>query len=294
MWFFLALVIDGVLAGVIYALIALAFVLVYKASRMINFALGEWVMFGALFSGMGTHLLGLGTVAGLAFAGTGMMALAAGFCRLVLQRLLARPAISAIMVTLGLGMVMRGTAPLLFAGVPGTIPLPVSSEPLVVAGVPIASEKLVAACVAILCIAAISGFYRYSRTGIALRAMADDAQAAMSVGINVNRHLQIVWGLTGVVSVIAGVLWVLVAGGGFGVALVGLKIFPIVIIGGLDSIIGTIVGAMAIGVIESVGAGYLDQILGGGFGNIVSYLVLLAMLMVRPSGLFGQQRIERV
>jgi branched-chain amino acid transport system permease protein len=294
MWFFLSLVVDGALAGTIYALIALAFVLVYKASHMINFALGEWVMFGALLSGMGTQLLGLGTAAGLVFAGTGMVALAAGFCRLVLRRLLARPVLSTIMVTLGLGMVMRGIAPLLFARVPGTIPLPIPGEPLEVAGLPVAPEKLVAACVATLCIAAITGFYRYSRTGVALRAMADDVQAAMSVGINVNHHLLIVWGLTGVVSVVAGVLWVLIAGGGFGVALVGLKVFPIIIVGGLDSIVGTIVGAIAIGVIESLGAGYLDQSLGGGFGNIASYLVLLAMIVVRPSGLFGQQRIERV
>src|SRR5262249_49833707 len=110
MWFFLALVVDGALAGAIYALIALAFVLVYKASHMINFALGEWVMFGALLSAVGTHLLGLGTAAGLVFAGTGMVALAAGFCRLVLRRLLARPVLWTIMVTLGLGMVMRGIA----------------------------------------------------------------------------------------------------------------------------------------------------------------------------------------
>jgi len=269
-------------------------VLVYKASHMINFALGEWVMFGAMLSGMGTHLLGLGTVAGLVFAGTGMMALATGFCRLVLRHLLASPAISAIMVTLGFGMVMRGSAPLLFGGVPGTIPLPIPADPLVIASLNIAPAKLIAAGVAVLCVTGISVFYRYSRTGLALRAMADDHQVAMSMGINVDRHLMVVWGLTGVVSVIAGVTWVLAAGSGFGVALVGLKVFPIVIIGGLDSVAGTIIGAMALGVIESLGAGYLDQILGGGFGNIVSYIVLLGTLMLRPHGLFGQQGIERV
>jgi branched-chain amino acid transport system permease protein len=281
------------LAGAIYALIALAFVLVYKASRMINFALGEWIMFGAMLSGLGAHVFGLGTVGSLIFAGLGMIALAAGFCRLVLRRLLVLSAISAIMVTLGLGLVMRGSAAL-FASSSGTLPLPIPSEPLVIARLPVAPEKLVGACVASLCIAAIGVFYRYSRTGLALRAMADDAQAAMSLGINVDHHLLIVWGLTGVISVIAGVLWVLIVGGGFGVALVGLKVFPIVIIGGLDSVSGTIIGALAIGVIESLGAGYLDPSLGGGFGNMVSYLALLAMLSVRPHGLLGRQRIERV
>jgi branched-chain amino acid transport system permease protein len=191
-------------------------------------------------------------------------------------------------------MVMRGSAPLLFPGVPGTIPLSIPTEPLIIGNLPIAHEKVVTACFAALCIGAISGFYRFSRTGIALRAMADDPQVAMSMGINIDHHLLIVWCLTGIVSVIAGILWVLVSGGGFGVALVGLKVFPIVIIGGLDSVAGTIVGAIAIGVLESLGAGYLDQTLGGGFGNIASYLALLAMLMLRPYGLFGQQKIERV
>ena len=294
MWFFLALVIDGALAGAICALIALAFVLVYKASAMINFALGEWIMVGALLAGTGMHLLHLGAVGALIFAGIGMIALAAGFCRLVVRRLVARPAISAIMVTFGLGMVMRGIAPLLFASTPGLIPQSMLSEPLVVASLDIPLNKLAAACVAVLCTAAIGGGYSYSRTGVALRAIADDPQAAMSAGIDVDGHLLIVWGLTGVVSVVAGVLWVFVAGSGFGVALVGLKIFPIVIIGGLDSVAGTIVAAITIGVLESLGAGYLDEPFGSGFGSIAPYLALLAMLMLRPHGLFGRPRIERV
>ena len=142
--------------------------------------------------------------------------------------------------------------------------------------------------------ALLGAFYRYSRTGLALQALADDRQTAMSVGIDVDRHLLIVWAIAGVISVAAGVLWTLVSGGGFGVALVGLKVFPIVIIGGLDSIPGAIVGAMIIGMLESLGAGYLDPSLGGGFGNIVSYLLLIGMLVARPSGLFGRPRIERV
>jgi len=293
MRFFLALVIDGALAGAIYALIALAFVLVYKASAMINFALGEWIMVAALLAGIGMHLLQLGAVGALLFASLGMLALAAGFVRLVVRRLVARPAIAAIMVTIGLGMVLRGIAPF-FPGAPGMIPQSLLSEPLMLAGLAIPANKLAAAAVAVLCTAAIGWFYRYSRTGVALRAIADDPQAAMSAGIDVDRHLLIVWGLTGVVSVVAGVLWVFVAGGGFGVALVGLKIVPIVIIGGLDSVAGTLVAAIAIGVLESLGAGYLDESIGSGFGSIVPYFALLAMLMVRPHGLFGHPRIERV
>jgi branched-chain amino acid transport system permease protein len=294
MWYFIALVIDGALAGAIYALIALAFVLVYKASAMMNFALGEWVVFGALLAGVGLQSLDLGAVGGLIFAALGMVALAAGFYHVILRRLIARPALSAIMVTLGLGMVMRGSGLLLFSDAPRLLPPTMLSEPVIVGDIAISAGKLAAACVAVLCAALIGGFWRLSRIGIALRAIADDPRAAMSVGIDVDRNLMIVWSLTGVVAVIAGVLWTFVTGGGFGVALIGLKVFPIVILGGLDSIVGTIVAALAVGVLESLGAGYLDEVIGRGFGAIAPYLALLAMLMLRPYGLFGQRRVERV
>jgi branched-chain amino acid transport system permease protein len=294
MSYFLALLIDGALAGALYALVALAFVLVYKASAMMNFALGEWVVFGAVLAGTGLHLLHLGTVAALLFAVFGMIALAAVFYRVAVRRLVARPAVSAIMATLGLGMVMRGSGLLFFSATPGLLPPSLLSEPLMIGGVGIAAGKLAAAGVALASTALIGAFWHFSRTGIALRALADDPQAAMSAGIDVDRHLLIVWGLSGLVAVVAGVLWTFVTGGGFGVALIGLKVFPIVILGGLDSIAGTLVAAIAVGVIESLGAGYLDDALGRGFGSIAPYLVLLAMLMLRPHGLFGQPRIERV
>jgi len=189
---------------------------------------------------------------------------------------------------------MRGVGAVIFAGVPSGISLPVPADPTTIDGVPVAIDKLVAAIVASFCIAIVGAFYRFSRTGLALQALADDRQTAMSVGIDIDHHLLIVWSIAGVISVVAGVLWTFVVGGGFGVALVGLKVFPIVIIGGLDSILGAIVGAMIIGVLESLGAGYLDPTLGGGFGNIASYILLIGMLVVRPSGLFGRPRIERV
>ena len=294
MSFFLTLVVEGALAGALYALIALAFVLVYKASAMINFALGEWIMFGALLAGTGAHALRLGELGGLVFAMLAMTALALLFGHLVVRRLIARPAIAGLMVTLGLGMVMRGVAPVLFGEAQGLLPQALLREPLTAGDVVIPADKLAVGAIAALFTALIGWFYRFSRTGLALRAIADDPQAAMSAGIDVERHLLIVWALTGVVAVVAGVLWVFVAGSGFGAALVGLKILPIVIIGGLDSVAGTIIAAMAIGVLESLGAGYLDGVVGSGFGGIVPYLGLLAMLAVRPQGLFGSPRIERV
>jgi branched-chain amino acid transport system permease protein len=148
--------------------------------------------------------------------------------------------------------------------------------------------------VAAACVAAVGVLLQRSRTGIALRAIADDQQSAMAVGIDLHRYFGITWALAGVISVAAGTLWASVAGGGFGMALVGLKVFPIVIIGGLDSIAGTIVGAMLVGVLESLAAGYLDPVVGGGFSTIASYLVLLAVLLVRPHGLFGRADARRV
>jgi branched-chain amino acid transport system permease protein len=292
--FFLSLLVDGALAGAIYALIALAFVLVYKASRVINFAIGEWVMWGALLVAVGAHTIGLGLGAAIIFACVGMIALAFAFNRLVLRRMTAPPMIASIMITLALGAVMRGVGSVIFAGVPSAISLPIPADPITIDSVPVPTDKLVAAIVATLCIALVGVFYRCSRTGLALQALADDRQTAMSVGIDVDHYLLIVWGIAGMISVAGGVLWTVVAGGGFGVVLVGLKVFPIVIIGGLDSIPGAIVGAMIIGVLESLGAGYLDPALGGGFGNITSYLLLIGMLVARPSGLFGRPRIERV
>jgi len=292
--FFVSLVVDGALAGAVYALIALAFVVVYKASRIINFSLGEWVMLGSRLVATGLHAMGLGLAAALGGAAAAMAALAIAWNRLVLQRLVGQPLISLVMVTLGLGALMRGGSTLAFRGIPAGIPLPLPAEPLVVGGIAIPPEKLAAAVVATLSIAIVTWFFLGSRTGLALRAIADDPQAAQAMGIDVERHFSITWILTGAISVLAGAVWTSAAGGGFGLVLVGLKVFPIVIIGGLDSIAGTIAGAAVVGVLESLAAGYLDPLLGGGSGTMVSYLLLIGMLFIRPYGLFGRPQAERV
>jgi branched-chain amino acid transport system permease protein len=294
MGFFLSLLIDGVLAGAIYALIALAFVVVYKASRMINFALGEWIMFGSRLTASGLHGFGLGLAEAVAAACAGMVAIAVLFNRLVLRRLVGSPLIALIMVTLGMGALMRGSAAVVFAGIPGDIPLPIPRHTLFFGDVLVSSEKLAAAAIAAACILAVAWFFRRSRTGLALRAIADDQQVAMAVGIDVQAHFAIAWAMVGIIAVIAGGLWSFVAGGGFGMVLVGLKVFPIVIIGGLDSILGTIAGAAIVGVLESLTAGYIDPLIGGGFGAVASYLVLIVVLFIRPHGLFGRPTAARV
>jgi branched-chain amino acid transport system permease protein len=294
MRFLVALVVDGALSGALYMLAALAFVVVYRASRMINFALGEWMMLASRLVSVGMYALGVGMPTALVAAGAGMAGAGVVFNHVVLRRLVGRPLIAVIMVTLGLGAFVRGAASLAFAGVPAGIRLPSVAEVVVIAGVPVAGDKLAAAVVAIACTAVVAWLLHASRTGIALRAIADDQQAAMSAGIDLRRHLTLTWALMGVIAVLAGTLWTAVVGGGLGVVLLGLRVFPIVIIGGLDSIAGAIVGALAVGVLESLAAGYLDPLLGGGFSTIASYLVLIVALFVRPYGLFGRPDARRV
>jgi branched-chain amino acid transport system permease protein len=143
-------------------------------------------------------------------------------------------------------------------------------------------------------VVAVTVFFAATRTGLALRALSDDPGAAMVVGIDVRRHLSIAWGLGGGLAVVAGTLWTLVSGGGFSVVLMGLRVFPVVILGGLDSVPGTILAAVLVGVLESLAAGYADPWLGAGFSSISSYVVLLGVLLVRPHGLLGRVAIERI
>jgi branched-chain amino acid transport system permease protein len=292
--FLLTVLVDGALNGALYALVAVSFVVVYRGSRMINFALGDWTMLAWGLVAAGVHGVGLSLPAALAAGCLGMIALGLGFSRVVLRPLLGRPVIALLMVTLGLGALMRGASTLGLQGLTARIDLPIPSAPIVLQGVLVSTDKLVAASIAGLVIGVTAALFRWSRTGLALRAIADDQQVAMASGIDVQRHLALTWALVGVLSVVAGTLWTFVAGSGFGLVLVGLKVFPIVILGGLDSVVGTIVAAVVVGVLEALGAGYLDALLGSGFGAIVPHLVLILVLLARPHGLFGRVEAVRV
>ncbi len=293
MWFFSELLVHGILAGSVYALISLAFVVVYKASRMINFALGEFIMLASKLVATGLNAFGLGVVGGIGFGCAGMVVFALGFNRLILHRLIGQPLISFIMVTIGLGIFLRASTVFVFSGIPGSISLPIEQEPIRMMGILISPDELLTAVVAIITITVVSWFFQSSRTGVALRAIADDQQAAMLVGIDLNRHFTITWAIAGMICVIAGTLWTFVSGGGFSLVLVGLKVFPIVIIGGLDSIPGVIIGGIFVGLLESLAAGYIDPVITG-FSRVSAYLVLLIVLFIRPYGLFGKPEIERV
>jgi branched-chain amino acid transport system permease protein len=260
---------------------------------MMNFALGEWAMLGSRLAAAGAHA-GLGPVAGLVGGCVVMVALGAAFSRVVLRRLVGRPLLALIMVTLGLGALVRGAAPIGLRGLPAGLALPMPTDPLLVHGVLVPADKLVAAVVAAVAVALVTAWFRWSRSGLALRAIADDQQVALAVGIDVQRHLALAWAVVGVLAVLGGVLWAGVAGGGLGVVVVGLRVFPIVVLGGLDSVGGSLAAALLLGVFESLAASYLDPHLGAGFSSVASYALLLAVLFVRPHGLFGRPQVARV
>ena len=295
MEFFLQLVVNGVVIGSIYALVALGFVIIYKASSIINFAQGELLVLGAYLC---LAITSAGHVPLLAaFVLTLVFAAVLGVVleRVILRPLIGEPVISVIMVTLGLSSILRA----IVQGVWGTdtrpFPSVFPSEPVMVGPVPISRGYLWSVgCVAVLLLV-FTWFFRQARAGIAMRATAFSQQVALSMGISVRRIFALSWSIAAVVSAIGGILLGSIRGGVDGsLAFIGLKVVPVAILGGLDSIQGAIVGGVVIGVLENLSGGYLDPILGGGVKEIAPFVALVLILMVKPYGLFGKVHIERV
>ncbi len=292
--FLLALLLSGASIGLMYSLIALGFVLVYKATDAINFAQGEFVMMAGLIAGavltMGENMLWAAVVATLAV----MIGFGFGLERVVLRPLLGRPVVAVIMATIGLAAVLRGLTPIVFgSGVFGVF-LPIGDEPIPIGPASLPPIQVLGAGVAILFFLAFSWFFKKSRMGVAMRAVADNQQVAQAMGINVERYFAIAWAMTGIVSALGGIIWGSMLGVDIQLALVGLKVFPVVILGGLDSIGGALLGGLIVGIVESLAAGYLDPYVGGGTKDFAPYVLMILVLMVRPYGMFGRRQIERV
>jgi branched-chain amino acid transport system permease protein len=292
--FALLLLVNGLLTGSMYALIALGFVLIYKATDAINFAQGEFVMFAGFIAAAAAGMAGLSFWAAAALAIAGMVGLGFGLERVVLRPLIGRPIIAVVMATIGLAAVLRGGAVLAFGAGTRAIEMPVGDAPLQFGPVTLGQIQLVGAAVSLVFLAAFTWFFLKTRVGIAMRAVADSQQVAMAMGINVQRYFALAWAMAGIVSALGGVVWGALLGVDNQLALVGLKVFPVVILGGLDSALGAVVGGLVIGVVESVAAGYLDPYVGGGTKDFTPYVLMIAVLMVRPEGIFGRRRIERV
>jgi branched-chain amino acid transport system permease protein len=292
--FTLVLLTNGVMIGLMYALIALGFVLIYKATDAINFAQGEFVMFAGFLAAGAIDIGGAPFWLGALLAIAGMVAMGFGLERVVLRPLIGRPVIAVVMATIGLAAVLRGTATLAFGAGNRSIELPIGDEPIDLGPVLLSPVQLVGAGVSIIFLAIFTWFFLKSRIGIAMRAVADSQQVAMAMGIDVRRYFALAWAMAGVVSALGGVVWGAMLSVDNQLALVGLKVFPVVILGGLDSVLGAVVGGLIVGIVENLAAGYFDPYVGGGTKDFVPYVLMIAALMIRPEGIFGRRRIERV
>ncbi len=291
--FFLEVLAGGLLAGLMYSLVAIGFVLIYKASGVFNFAQGAMVLFAALTF---VSLLERGVPFWASFAITllAMVALAWGIERVVLRPLVNKPPITLFMATLGLSYIIEGLAQFLWGAQVHGLELGISDEPLEVGGLLLSQFDLFAAATAGVLVLLLSLLFNKTRMGISLRAVADDQLAALSVGIKLQRIWMIVWAVAGFVGLVAGLLWGARLGVQFSLSLVVLKALPVLIIGGFTSIGGAIVGGLIIGASEKLAEVYLGPLIGGGIENWFPYVLALLFLLVRPAGIFGERTIERV
>ena len=309
MGFFLETLFGGLMVGTLYSLIALGFVLIFKASGVFNFAQGAMVLFAALAMArladwipLWTGLTDKALVNMLAFVGaTAIMVLVAWLIeKLVLGRLVNQDGITLLMATIGVAFILDGVGQTIFGSDIYSIDVGLPKDPIFLfenifqGGVLVNQEDLSAALIAAMLVVLLALFFQKTSTGRALRAVADDHQAAQSIGIPLSRIWIIVWSVAGVVALVAGIIWGSKLGVQFSLSVVALKALPVVILGGLTSIPGAIIGGLIIGVGEQLSEIYIGPLLGGGIEIWFAYVLALAFLLVRPQGLFGEKIIDRV
>jgi len=292
--FTLLLLSNGVLIGLMYALIALGFVLVYKATDAVNFAQGEFVMIAGFLVAGGLAVWGVSLWVAIPLALVSMVVFAFVLERVMLRKLIGRPVIAVVMATIGLASILRGIGPFTIFSGTKPLPLPLRDEPFELGPLFIPPIQLVGGLISLGFLAGFGWFFLKSRKGVAMRAVADNQQVAMAMGIDVERYFGLAWAMTGVVSALGGILWGNMLGVDVNLALVGFKVFPVVILGGLDSIPGAIIGGLIVGVVENVAAGYVDPYVGGGVKDFAPYVLMILALMIRPYGMFGKRIIERI
>jgi branched-chain amino acid transport system permease protein len=287
---FIQLTLTGLTNGAILALAALGFVLIYKSSDVINFAQGEFLLVGAYITYAMIAQFGLAWPLGMLVTLALAVALGVAIERLVLRPLIGEPIISVIMVTIGLSSLLRAIVSTIWGNLPKAFPPFIPSQPVNILSATVGADRLWAIVIAILLLALFTFFFRRSRQGIAMRAVADDQQAALSMGISVKKIFAWAWSIAAFSAAIGGALVANVVGVSGVVSGFGLRVFPVVILGGLDSIPGAIIGGVIIGLLETYTGGYIGQ----GLNSVIPFIVLILILMVRPYGLFGQEIIERV
>ncbi|MFG1189768.1 branched-chain amino acid ABC transporter permease [Xanthobacter sp. YC-JY1] len=291
--FFIEVVVGGLLSGVMYTLVALGFVLIFKASGVFNFAQGAMVLFAAL-TFVGFLEFGLPMWAAFLLALAAMLALAVAIERTVLRPLVGQDHMILFMATIGLSIFLEGFAQLIWGTKVRGLDLGISDEPIEIGGILISQFDLSAAAMAAVLVAVLSAFFSYTKVGRALRAVADDTQAAQVAGVPLGFIWAVVWGAAGFIALVAGLVWGARLGVQFALTLVALKALPVMILGGFNSIAGAIVAGLVIGVSEKLAEIYLGPFVGGGIENWFPYALAIAVLLIRPAGLFGAARIARV
>ena len=293
MVFLAELTVNGALTGLLYSLFAIGLVLIYKSSSVPNLAQGALTMLGAYVVLAFSHNMGLPLWVAIPLAVVIMFFVGIGIEKVALRRLAGRPVIMILMMTMGIDIFLRGTTLAIWGGSSRSMELGVSYDPLFVGDMLLSRIHIVGAGVALALFVAFLLFFR-SRLGIRLRAISDDYMASWSVGISVERGVGLSWGLASTVAVATGVIWGEIQGVDQSLSILLLKGLTVAVLGGLDSIIGAIVAGIILGVLESVGSFYLDEIVGGGSRDLIVAAVLILTVMIRPHGLFGRHDIERV
>ena len=291
--FFLELAVNGALAGLMYSLVAMGIVLIYKSSSVPNLAQGALTMLGAYIVLAFSSGAGAPMWLAIPLAMATMFCIGMGIERIALRRLAGRPIVMILMMTLGLDIFLRATSMAIWGGSGRPMKVGISDEPLFLGPLLLNRAYVVGAVVALLLFAVFLLFFR-TRRGIVLRAIADDYTASWSVGISVERGVALSWAMSSVVATAAGVLWGTVQGVDQSLALLLLKGVTVAVLGGLDSIGGAVLAGLLLGALESVASGLLDPLLGGGSRDLVVAVVLILTIMIRPHGLFGRHDIERI
>jgi len=292
--FFIQLFASGIAVGCLYALIALGFVLIIKATDILNFAHGEIIMISSLlcYFLMAKYHFSFLTASLI----TVLIAALLGVLteRLVLRPMLGEPIFAVVMITIGLSIFLRSMAGILFGHDNYVFPSPFPKEPMNLAGITLSMTQIWVMISTAILVLIFFIFFKYSRMGLAMRGTANNQETALLMGISTKRVFAMVWGIAFVTAAIAGIFLANVMVVNIGLTFTAISAFPAIILGGLESIPGAIIGGLAIGVIENLAGGYLDQMIGGGVKDVTPFVVLFLMLMFKPYGLFGKKEIERV
>ncbi len=293
--YFAGLLINGILVGAIYSMVALGFVLIYKASKVLNFAQGELLMIGAYFCLELVIRLQTGIVAAFLLTLVLMSVMAVLIERLILRRMMHAPVMSVVMVTIGLGIMLRSVVLMVWGPITIHFPSFITDVPFDLGFVRVSVIYIYGFLICVAFMLFFGLFFRYTRTGLVMRATASSQVAARSVGVPLHQVFALAWVVAAIVSAAGGVITGAIAGLTPDLSAYGVRVFPAVILGGLDSIVGTTIAGVLIGVMEELGGGYLRDWTGlSGLGPVIPFFVLIVVLWIRPHGLMGSKQIERI